>query len=355
MMVHAKLRLLWLVALPLGVGAIRDREVYTQETVAADTSASDASVEMQNRQAAFQGTELRGRYVLQELQKINQVPGVPGVSFPSIPTYSGYRSAPPEHLGTGSFGDTWKAWDSDRGKHVAIKIFYDREKQKYITWPDATPQQKQDLNENKNECQAIINIVAAAEQMGEDGVNKQYLCACFAEHVSDGVNKNQPVFLVLEMCGKDLRSGILLPGQRGSPIALDKARDLMHQFVNGLFYLQNFRVPLIHHDIKPENVCLNEEGTLKIIDWGGLLGGSPDNMRAPAVATPPYTPAEAFGTGYAFRGPAWTYDVYAAGLIYVELICPHVYMADWFQDRQSTGWRSLANISADWACSNSKR
>ncbi|CAJ1359189.1 unnamed protein product [Effrenium voratum] len=81
------------------------------------------------------GHILRERFVLKEhlgstpgyeLRERDEGPGVPGLQFPDTGKMVKYAAYGTSHLGTGSFGDTWKAYDINLRKYVAVKIFYTR-------------------------------------------------------------------------------------------------------------------------------------------------------------------------------------------------------------------------------------
>jgi serine/threonine protein kinase len=71
------------------------------------------------------------------------------------------------------------------------------------------------------------------------------------------------------------------------------------------------RVGIVHRDIKPDNVILEAEGSLKLIDFGVVrVGGLGDSLAADIPGTPAYMAPEMF------EGEAGTEatDIYALGV-----------------------------------------
>jgi len=314
-------------------------------------AASASSEERRRRQEAFKGTTLRGRYVLEELLMAK---ATPGKSFPTIKEYSGQS---PKHLGMGGFGDTWKAWDKTRNSYVAVKIFHNEKT--YISWDTATPDERESLLESKYECTIVQDIVKEGLQMRppyKDYV--QYLCQCYADHVEKGTR--EPAFLVLELCGTDVYSAIILKGRsaRGSQQQQDRKllqerRHIIHDVLKGLSVLQKLDPPLMHHDIKPENICVTDDSKGKLIDFGALMKATENTKKEAAPYSPLYRPPEV-ATGrtkdWAWKGEPWSYDIYSLGVVYVELLCPAVTEKHWLKEQDGVPvpkkWSPREAISA---------
>lgn len=100
--------------------------------------------------------------------------------------------------------------------------------------------------------------------------------------------------------------------------ALDAIRDILSQLVAGLRAFH--RKEMLHQDIRPENILIDNEGTLKIIDFGsvrvpGLKQVAP-GIAEPLPGTFQYTAPE-YMSGDAI---SWRSDQYSLGVIAYEML-----------------------------------
>ena len=150
----------------------------------------------------------------------------------------------------------------------------------------------------------------------------------------DAVGTDRAVFLVQENCGPSLKSYYW----KTLSARFEEARTLTRQMLEGLSLFMTFNPPLIHHDLKPANVCVSATG-IKIIDFGAVVLGTPTAQREPAFATPLYQPSEA-GSYRSFDFPVHSYDVYAVGLIYMQMLCPTLQDSDWYSQKTYLGQKA---------------
>jgi serine/threonine protein kinase len=249
----------------------------------------------------------------------------PGVSFPSSAT--GFSDT--SHLGQGNFGDVWEAYDQKLQKRVAVKIFYSRAsgRKRYLTWQSATSKERQELKENADECILIQGVMRQASVYPQGA---SHICTCYEEHVSQYQGTSSVVYLVLELCGKSLEKIRSTLGTGSSGIV--EARQITQQVLEALAFLNMLNPPLIHHDMKLDNAVALEDGStrhVKLIDWGCFVWGSSRNQYSSSIGDRRYMPPE-FNARQAFRLPAYTFDMYGAGLMHMELVCPSLQVSDWF-------------------------
>lgn len=85
-------------------------------------------------------------------------------------------------------------------------------------------------------------------------------------YVRDYFAENNQQFLVMELVeGEDL--GEMLK-KRKAPFPVEEATDWMFQLLDALDYLHNLKPPIIHRDIKPQNLKLTARHRLKLLDFG---------------------------------------------------------------------------------------
>jgi len=104
---------------------------------------------------------------------------------------------------------------------------------------------------------------------------------------------------------------------------LNTVRDFIEQIARGLRAFH--RLEMIHQDLKPENIIIDEHGTLKIIDFGSTKIAGIDEISAPIefnniLGTINYTAPE-----YHIGNPGSNRsDIFSLGVIAYELLTSHL-------------------------------
>ncbi|MCQ0971453.1 bifunctional protein-serine/threonine kinase/phosphatase [Paracoccus sp. TK19116] len=103
------------------------------------------------------------------------------------------------------------------------------------------------------------------------------------------------------------------------PAGIVTTRDIVGQLIHGLRAFH--RREMLHQDLRPENVMIDGNGTVRIIDFGstwvaGVEEISPDTGIGAALGTYQYTAPE-YLTGDAI---SWRSDLYSLGTIAYELL-----------------------------------
>lgn len=207
----------------------------------------------------------------------------------SQPTFGPYRLL--DSLGEGGMGRVWRAMDIRLERIVALKILKgdDEERRRAL------------VAEAKTACQLQHPNVAVVYDAGEQ----------------EGVP-----FIAMELV-----EGANLAQQVGTPMATPTLVSLAAQACRGLLHAHQRGV--VHRDIKPDNLVLTTEGTLKILDFGvakrGLFGSAEATAQAftltretevgISVGTPSYmSPEQAYGQN---QGPAA--DQFSLAVVLFEL------------------------------------
>jgi len=189
-------------------------------------------------------------------------------------------------LGTGSMGTVYLALDPLIGRTVAVKVI---QRDRYAD------QSEPFESSFRREVQAIgqlghPNIVTIHDAELTD------TAAYFAMEYIKG-----------ETLRKLLDAGIRLP--------LDHVRNIIGQVAEGLQHAH--RNNIVHCDIKPANIIVAPNGTVKIMDFGIALSPSPDAaLESFQLGTPRYMSPEQFLN----LPPDNRVDIYALGAVLYELL-----------------------------------
>ena len=121
--------------------------------------------------------------------------------------------------------------------------------------------------------------------------------------VFDYGQADEIVYLVMELLQGDSLSGLIAKG----PLATDTANRLLRQVADALDYAHHKGI--IHRDVKPGNILLDESGDAFLSDFGiaKLLSSTQALTQSGAlVGTPSYMPPEQWEGKPIMRAPIFT-------------------------------------------------
>ena len=154
-----------------------------------------------------------------------------------------------EKIGVGGMGAVYRAVDQKFGTQVAIKeTFYGNT----------------DLAEAFEREARLLN-----------GLHHPIL-----PHVSDYFTENGEHFLVMEYIDGDDMSELL---KRGKVFSVDTVVGWTRDLLDGLDYLHSQDPPIIHRDIKPNNLKLTSRGKIVLLDFGMAKETSGNTLGAKSV------------------------------------------------------------------------
>ena len=140
------------------------------------------------------------------------------------------------------------------------------------------------------------------------------------QHMLNTGEKRSDEYLVMEYIkGRTLRE--VLEERDGKPLPASEALGYVLQICDALAYCHDLGI--FHRDIKPENIMVEDDGNIKLIDFGVALleGARRVTWRGltGTVGTPDYmSPEQIKGE----RGAAGS-DIYATGVILYEMLSGH--------------------------------
>ncbi len=122
---------------------------------------------------------------------------------------------------------------------------------------------------------------------------------------------------------------------------INKAREFLQQIANGLRAFH--RLEMVHLDLKPENILIDQNGTLKIIDFGSTRVAGADEIAGNRMEAPQATLD--YGAPECFEGQCSNRsDIYSLGVIAYELLTGHLPYGE--HDSQRSARKARSYISA---------
>ncbi len=166
----------------------------------------------------------------------------------------------------------------------------------------------------------LIGNIAVFERYKREAEIGNRLHHPYVQHLLNSDEKRSQEYLVVEYIkGQTLRS--VLEDHAPNPLPAAEAIRITSQICEAL--INCHEQGIFHRDIKPENIMLQEDGNIKIIDFGiALLEGARRvtwRGLSSTVGTPDYmSPEQLKGE----RGTAGS-DIYAVGVMLYEMLCGH--------------------------------
>jgi WD40 repeat protein/class 3 adenylate cyclase len=188
-----------------------------------------------------------------------------------------------EQVGGGDFGVVYRAYQPSVGREVAIKVI---------------------RPELVNQAPFVRGFEAEAQLVAQ--LEHPHVVALY-----DYWRDPEGAYLVMRW----LRGGSLRQALERGPWNLEPASRLLAQVGGALAYAH--RQGVVHRDVKPANVLLDEEGNAYLSDFGiAARLADPENPALPVTSSPAYVPPEELaGHPHTLRS-----DIYGFGLLSFELL-----------------------------------
>ncbi|MDQ0695256.1 serine/threonine-protein kinase [Streptomyces albidoflavus] len=207
-----------------------------------------------------------------------------------------------EELSHGGMGDVWRGYDAVLDRPVAVKLI----RPQAVTSP-------QMADELAKRFRREARITARIQHPG-------------VPQVYDAVldDTHERLFLVMELVEGVPLSGYVDPAR---PLPVSWAVAVAAQVATVLSHAHE--VPVIHRDLKPGNVLVARDGTVKVLDFGIAAILRTDATKLTATGSPIGT--SQYMAPEQVRGGRVTpqTDLYALGCVLHELLCGHaLFQAD---------------------------
>lgn len=212
-------------------------------------------------------------------------------------------------IGFGGFGIVYKAWDLALNRVVAVKEYYP------TMYLKRDPGMTQVILFDKKNEDAFLK--GKEEFLTEARNIAKYNSHPNIVHVYDFFEENGTAYFVMEyLDGKTLKQYMREAKQQGQVIALDSAIMVTRSVLSALSAAHKDKI--IHRDIKPGNVFILNDGTVKLFDFGAARFADEDQEQTRTIIiTPGYAPPEQYQKK-SKQGP-YT-DIYAVGAMFYEMV-----------------------------------
>lgn len=188
-------------------------------------------------------------------------------------------------VGQGGMADVYKAQDTILNRVVAIKIL------------------RQKLSEDPMTLVRFQREASAASRLSHPNVVDIY----------DVGEYNGMHYIVMEFIrGRTLKELISLRG----PLSVDEAVHIMRQLTSAIAHAHEHNI--IHRDIKPQNILVKDDGTIKITDFGIAVANDAVQLTLNnAVMGSAHYLAPETAQG---KEPNPKIDIYSMGIVFYELL-----------------------------------
>lgn len=292
--------------------------------------------------------------------------GTPLLPFPdTLCNLVSCKISPPEHLGAGTFGESWLVVPKDanatlQNRREVMKLLYIK-KQRYVDKEVYFPHQRRSrkvpqlveepqylkyseckrgsenamkIEEAKEECN-IASLLHNGTKKPESRKGAGRVMGCYGNNI--GKSPDMPMYLMLEDCGDKDLDKFMGARVEARSFNLSLIGSLFKQLLEALAYFASFQPAWIHHDLKPANIVIKEHKgngslppyhTLHVIDFGATTQGHGKDACVITPSTPVFAPPEWYGYGGScVRGtqnfdsvyPA-AFDLFSAGAIYLQML-----------------------------------
>jgi eukaryotic-like serine/threonine-protein kinase len=223
-------------------------------------------------------------------------------------------------IGQGAFGTTYEAEDLTNYKRVAIKVLSLRQTQDWKAL---------DLFERESQVLAHLNHPAIPKYLGY-----------FYEDTQD----DRHFYLIQELVEGDSLADLVKKGWHATE---EQVRDIAKQVLEILDYLHWLNPPVIHRDIKPQNIIRRPDGQIYLVDFGAVQ----DVYRRTLIEGGTFVGTVGYMPPEQFRGQAFfASDLYALGATLLFLLT-HRSPDELPQIRMKIDFRDRISVSpqfADW-------
>ena len=141
------------------------------------------------------------------------------------------------------------------------------------------------------------------------------------------IKEDENFFLIMEYVkGINLKEYV----EKNGCMKKKMLKNIMEQVCSGLYYLHSLEKPVIYRDLKPSNIILNDDGRIKLIDFGIAKRYSRDVVDELAVGSRGFAAPEQYGDtkGVGLFNTDIRTDIYGIGATMYYLCTKTTYKTD---------------------------
>lgn len=189
-----------------------------------------------------------------------------------------------DQLGSGGMAQVYKAEDTILNRTVALKLLHPR------------------LASQNNFVERLRREAQAAANLNHPNIVNIY----------DWGNQNSTYYIVMEYLKGESLNAIV---EREAPLAIGRALKIAAQVCDALQFAHDHDV--VHRDIKPHNIIINDKGAVRVTDFGIARAGSAAGVTqtGSVIGTAKYVSPEQAQGGFVGH----TSDIYSLGVVLYEM------------------------------------
>lgn len=207
-----------------------------------------------------------------------------------------------KQIGSGGHSDVYKVRDVYLGTFFAMK--------RYIT---SDPANKDNLLEG---MEKELNVL-------------RHCSHPVLPKIFNLIKEEESFFLIMEYIeGINLKAYVVQNGVMKKKML----KNIMEQVCGGLYYLHSLEPSIIYRDLKPSNIILKDDGSIKLIDFGIAKRYSRDVADEVALGSRGFAAPEQFGDakGVGLFNTDIRTDIYGIGTTMYYLLTKKIYREDAF-------------------------
>jgi serine/threonine protein kinase/Flp pilus assembly protein TadD len=190
-----------------------------------------------------------------------------------------------ELLGKGGMGKVYKVLDKEINEKISIKVI------------------RPEISVSQETIERFQNEMKITRRITHKNVCRIY-------HLE---KENGTYYITMEyVAGENLKRIVRMTKE----LSFESALEIGQQICEGL--AEAHRLGIVHRDLKPQNIMIDEEGTVRIMDFGIASSIETKGITAPGmmIGTPEYmSPEQVEGTQVDQRS-----DIYSLGIILYEMV-----------------------------------